>query len=278
MDKTVLNKDIINIIIREIDILREKNNIVNPILRNDVFALLEAQACTVLYYPLDDAIEGFRTHKYVNGKYEEFVYINTANPEDIQIFTAAHELGHLINIDQKVCKELNIQDATKKMREDIIDRFATELLMERSSFTKIFDIKVYEYVNGKGIISSENMVKTIVYLMDFFMVPYDSVVRRLHEIKRISEKVRDDLLDKDKISATLIEKTIEEGKYKRLKPTQIKSFGELSQLLEKLDNAGEISEQRLKNIMEVFEIKEFEIKNKSSVGTIQLEKDIGDEQ
>lgn len=277
MNKTILNKEIIDIIIREIDNLREKNNIVNLALRNDVFALLESQPCIVLYYPLEDEIEGFRIRKYVNGEDEEFIYINTAKPEDIQIFTAAHELGHLINIDQIVCNELNIVEAPKKMREDIIDRFAAELLMERASFIKIFNARVQSYVNVQGMLSGNDMVNTIVFLMDFFMVPYDAVVRRLCETKRISEKVRDYLLNKKNVSTSLIEKAIEDGKYKRLKPTGIKSFGELPQLLEKLDEAGAINEQRLQNIMDVFELKEFETKDIPSVDTIQLEKDIDDE-
>ena len=277
MSKIILNKEIVDIIKREINSLIENNNIVNPVLRNDVFALLEAQDCTVLYYPLEDAIEGFRIRKYVNGKDEEFIYINTANPEDIQIFTAAHELGHLINIDQIVCNELQMINVTKKMREDIIDRFAAELLLEPESFIKMFKSKVSKYVNEQGLISGECMIKTIVFLMDFFMVPYDAVVRRLQETSRISEEARDYLLDREKVSISLIEKAIEEGKYKRLKPTQIKSFGELPQLLEKLDDAGVINERRLQNIMEVFGIKELETYDIPSIDTIQLEKDINNE-
>lgn len=277
MDKTILTREIVDIIIREIHNLRGKNNIVNPVLRNDVFALLESQECTVLYYPLDDEIEGFRTRKYVNGRDEEFIYINTAKPEDIQIFTAAHELGHLINIDQIVWKELGIPDMSKKMREDIIDRFAAELLMERDSFVKMFWVKVRNYVDEKKEISRDNMVKTIAFLMDFFMVPYDAVVRRLYETDRISEKIRDYLLNRKNVSTLLIEKAIEDGKYKRLKPTQIKSFGELPQLLEKLDEAGAINERRMLSIMEVFGIKAVEAQDASSVDMIQLEKDISDE-
>ena len=116
------------------------------------------------------------------------------------------------------------------------------------------------------------MVKTIVYLMDTFMVPYDSVVRRLCEINKISEAIRDLLLDKKVISQSIIEKTIEEGKYRRLKPTNIKSFGDLPLFLEKLDTRGEISENRLLNIMNLFGIKEFDETSLSKVENIQLEK------
>lgn len=272
MGKTILNGDIIKILKREVEAIREQNNIVNLILRNDVFALLDAQECTVLYFPLKDTIEGFRTVKYVDGKNEQFIYINTAMNEDILVFTAAHELGHLINIDGIVCDELKLEDCSRKMREDIIDRFAAELLMDRDTFNKLFIIQIKKYVDEEGIISAEDMVKTIVYLMDTFMVPYDSVVRRLCEINKISEAIRDLLLDKKVISQSIIEKTIEEGKYRRLKPTNIKSFGDLPLFLEKLDTRGEISENRLLNIMNLFGIKEFDETSLSKVENIQLEK------
>lgn len=275
MEKTRLGKEIVVIIRKEIEALKRKNNVVNTILRNDVFALLESQDCTVLYYPLDDSIEGFRIRKYVAGKDEEFIYINTAKPEDIQIFTAAHELGHLINIDSTVCDELKLENASKKVREDIIDRFAAELLMDEQTFITIFDRQVHGYVDDKGRISGRDMIKTIVFLMDFFMVPYDAVVRRLAEAGRIGESGKNYLLNRENVSESLIEKVIEEGKFKRLKPTGIKSFGELSGYLKKLDHAGEINERRMQEIMKIFEIKEFE--DIAEVESIQLEKEIEDE-
>jgi len=278
MDKTILENNVIKIINREIKKLKENNNLFNLILRNDVFMLLEAQNCTVLYYPLDDEIEGFRVQKYVNGKEEEFIYINTAKAEDIQIFTAAHELGHLIDIDKIVCDELKWKSPLKKIREDIIDRFAAELLMEKETFVKLFIAKAKKYVDQQGIISGDNMLRTIAYLMDTFMVPYDSVVRRLWETERISDKIRDSLLDKETVSESLIEKAIEEGNYKRLKPTQIKSFGCLTKYLKELDEAGEIGERRLQKIMDVFEIKEFELEDMPFADNIQLEKGMCDEQ
>ena len=276
MEKTPLGNEIIQIISREIKDLRKKNNVVNTILRNDVFALLESQNCTVLYYPLDDEIKGFRVRKYVNGCDEDFVYINTAKPEDIQIFTAAHELGHLINIDVTVCSELNMNDVSKKMREDIIDRFAAELLMEKSAFAMSFDVQIHDYVDDDGMVSGRDMIKAIVFLMDFFMVPYDAVVERLYETKRIGKKYRDYLLDKAIVSESLIENAIKEGKYKRLKPTGIKSFGELPHYLKELSDVGEINERRMQDIMKIFDIKEFD--DVPEVDNIQLEKDIEDVQ
>lgn len=276
MMKTFLSNEMVEIIREKIDSIKEENNIINPILRNDVFALLESQHCTVLYYPLDDDIEGFRIRKYVNGENEEFVYINTAKPEDVQIFTAAHELGHLLNIDSEVCAAANIAQPNKKMREDIVDRFAAELLMSEEEFKQCFDSKIRSYIDENDCVLSSDMVGTITYLMDYFMVPYVAVVHRLFETKRIGEKVRKFLLDKEKVSSNSIKKSIEDGKYKRLKSTGVKSFGDLAIYLKKLSENGEINERRLKDIMELFDIREFE--DTPKVEKIQLEKDVDNEE
>lgn len=273
MGKTSLNREMVNAICAKIKELREENNIVNVILRNDVFRLLEAQKnCTVLYYPLkDDGIDGFRISKYVKDKYEEFVFINTAQKEDVQIFTAAHELGHIVGIDRIICDEFDITDVTKKLKEDIIDRFAAELLMDRAAFSKLAGAKISEYVTKNGQITLSNMLRLITYLMDSFMAPYEAVVRRFHEMGRIDEKTMLYLSSADVVTEEQIERFSEEGNYKRIKATNTKSFGELAIYLEKLDNADKISEKRLGQIMEQFELRDFGIELPEDT-EIQLDK------
>lgn len=276
MEKTLLDQDMIGVIQRKIKELRDKNNVVNTILRDDVFMLLEAQKdCTVLYYPLEDTIEGFRIRKYVGDRREEFIFINTANKEDIQIFTAAHELGHIIGIDKMVCAELGIENPDKKQKEDIIDRFAAELLMDYTAFTKLADIKLKEFVTDKNQISLEGMLRTITFLMDSFMAPYDAVVRRFHEVGKIDAETMAYLQDRKIITEALVDKVSEEGKYKRIKPTRTKSFGDLTRYLEKLDEAGEISEKRLERIMRQFDLNDFNIELPDAK-EIQLEEDADD--
>ena len=54
---------------------REKN-IVNEVIRDDVFAILKGE-CVVLYYALDDqGIEGCHVIKPFNGDMKQFVFIN----------------------------------------------------------------------------------------------------------------------------------------------------------------------------------------------------------
>ena len=52
--------------------------IVNEIIRDDVFSILQGMTdCNVLYYPLNDEIGGCHIEKMVNGRVEQFVFINT---------------------------------------------------------------------------------------------------------------------------------------------------------------------------------------------------------
>ena len=78
---------------------RDEGKIINSIIRDDVFSILEKE-CTVLYYYLDDAIEGFHISKPVRGEQKQFVFINTQKVLQEQVWTAGHELGHVWKVDQ----------------------------------------------------------------------------------------------------------------------------------------------------------------------------------
>ena len=75
-----------------------------PCLRDDVFEVLN-RYCTVIYYPSEDSSNrGFHVKEYLihNGKEQNFVFINTSQTLEKQVFTAAHELGHIWQIDKDI--------------------------------------------------------------------------------------------------------------------------------------------------------------------------------
>ena len=81
---------------------KKENNIINKVIRDDVFAILKNE-CVVLYYALDDSnIEGCHLIKPLNGRMEQFVFINTTKAVQEQTWTAAHELGHVWKVDSYV--------------------------------------------------------------------------------------------------------------------------------------------------------------------------------
>ena len=54
-------------------IKKEKNGIINEVIRDDVFDILKEE-CVVLYYALDDSrVEGCHMIKPMQGKVEQFV-------------------------------------------------------------------------------------------------------------------------------------------------------------------------------------------------------------
>lgn len=82
--------------------IRKEYVINNTIIRDDVLGILE-KYCTVLYYPLPQEKNcGFHIKKIVKQELKDFVYINTAKPLETQVFTAAHELGHIWKVAEKV--------------------------------------------------------------------------------------------------------------------------------------------------------------------------------
>ena len=154
----------------------------NQIIKEDIFKILEMN-CKVIYYPIeDDEICGF-VYSFKNRK---FVYINSYIPYEKQIFTAAHELYHIWYSDIKtgellksvVLEEtINFRDIKK---EDLrANRFGAEFLVPKDVLLNELQIRKM----NKNIIG----LREIVELMDIFLVPYKTLVRRLYEIEYLTE-------------------------------------------------------------------------------------------
>ena len=100
--------------------------------------------------------------KPLNGKLEQFVFINTSKAVQEQTWTAAHELGHVWKVDSYVKNELNQPELDS---EDLVNRFAAELLLPTDIFTKELDDKLREYDYQGPRMSAEMMVRLVTYLM-----------------------------------------------------------------------------------------------------------------
>lgn len=159
------------------------------IIRDDIFGMLE-KYCTVIYYPLENESNcGFHTRRFVNGGLEHFVYINTAQPLSKQVFAAAHELGHVWGVAERVSEKLESEESwSQEQEEQIINRFAAELMMPKNEFLSAFK----QYVNELKLDSEQvrfvDMIHLMVLQMNEFMVPYEAVRRRLIETCIIDRK------------------------------------------------------------------------------------------
>lgn len=192
---------------------REEENIVNQVIRDDVFALLEKH-CIVLYYPLeDDKIEGCHIIKPLGEREEQFVFINTTKAVQEQTWTAAHELGHVWKVDCYVKDKLNRSDLAS---EDVVNRFAAELLLPKSIFKDEIRQRLEEYHYEGPVMSTETMVRLVTYLMNYFCTPYKAVIRRFIELGYIEECSEEAFLRGFQKQETLYQRLRSENQYTRL--------------------------------------------------------------
>ena len=182
-------KEIYDAIPHVVEELKRDYVLQNTIIRNDIFNILEKH-CTVVYYPLPEEKNcGFHTKRFVTDHLEDFVYINTAKKLPEQVFTAAHELGHVWGVVDKIKeKTSDCGEVSKKEEEQIINRFAAELLMPALQFRKTFYFHLKELCSDFSDFSLETLIKIIVMQMNDYMVPYEAVRRRLVETDILTER------------------------------------------------------------------------------------------
>ena len=207
-----MEKEIVSAIQKFIKIKRDEENILNIIVRDDVFAILEKECC-VLYYSLDDDIDGCHICKPLNGEMKHFVYINTSKVLQEQVWTAAHELGHVWKVDQYV--QDNVANCNIDI-EKIVGRFTAEFLMP----TEIFYLEAgrrlaYNKYAG-GSLTVEIMMDLVTYLMNYFCVPAKAIIKRLEELGNITEKSIQIYLKVFNDNKALYDQIIRENQYTRL--------------------------------------------------------------
>lgn len=245
--------------------IKKENDLKEDVIREDVFNILQGITnCMVLYYPMndeanEDGCDGCHIVRTVKGVERQLVYINSANTKERQAFSAAHELGHIWKVDERLKEkfpdiEFDVEDA--------INRFAAELLMPEEAFKEQTQKKLEALIedrkktdNIKIMIS--DVIKLIVFLMDYFFSPYKAVVIRLVETGYINDIAKNKLLDyKD---SKLVESIIREKQYPRLGiKTMNISVANLVDKLEEIEKQKLFSENKIREIKEKFELPEID--------------------
>lgn len=231
----------------------------NVLLRDDVLTLLD-QECMVIYYPLEnDKNNGFHINEIPtkNGKRCHFVFINTAQTIEKQVFTAAHELGHVWEVEKYVRENCPSYEDNDEINESIMNRFAANLLMPKTYFIEKFEEESQGKTNPDGSIRVSDMLRVIVSLMNHFFVPWKSAVIRCNELNILSEKSTKILLGEDVISKELIESTIDgifnEMGYNHFKePTNKKWIEGLPELLERAEKEEAVSQSKINELRTAF--------------------------
>lgn len=190
----LLPKEELEEIINKVNMCLGKYKKANRIIKEDIFKILEMNA-KIIYYPIeDDDICGF-VYKFKGYK---FCYINSYIPLEKQVFAAAHELYHIlydvIEKGELISREAIDEElaANKTNREDLkANRFAAEFLVPEEVFRNELSIR--------GVLKNCIDLNVVVELMDVFLVPFKTIVRRLYEIDYIScDKLREFLVEEDR--------------------------------------------------------------------------------
>ena len=255
-------KEIVQAIQKIISDIREKCIIKNTAIRDSIFDILENE-CTVIYYPLEnEKNRGFHIKKIVKNELEDFVYINTAKPIAEQIFAAAHEFGHIWEVSEKVWNILGYEGKpTEEEEETITDWFAAELLMPIDEFRSAFFAHMDELGIKAGMVKLDEIVRVIVLQMNDFMVPYESVRRRLEETGIMQKDAADFLLSKQKEALDMVSIFIKDSNTYLGKGTGVKTVSGIRTLIENAESKENADSYLLKKIiLNIYSAKDLLIK------------------
>lgn len=253
MEYTEMDKVIQNIV----DEIKQKCIIENTAIRDDIFGILENQ-CTVVYFPIkDQKNRGFHIKKIVHDKLEDFVYINTGKPIAEQIFAAAHELGHIFKVAERVWIELDKQrKLTEQDEEAITNLFAAELLMPYKAFRKNFFAHMNELEISAGSVRVDEVVRVMVCQMSDFMVPYEAVRRRLVETRIMNEQSAEKLENNNEQIETLVKAFLSDQNTYLGNGTGVRTISGMRNLLDKAEKCPEMEPYLIQKIKKDFEVKE----------------------
>jgi len=209
-----------------------KESFPNLIIRDDIFGLLERNAI-VVYYPLaDNEIDGFNVVRMLNGKKVNFVYINTARELIKQVFTAAHELGHIWKLDEYLISKGIDSQYIKDNEEQLMNRFAAAFLMDSDVFKHDVGEKLLEAERdgkaGKGRIRKNELLSIAAFLMDKYLVPFKAVMQRFIEVGFLMSEAEVDGILESKDDLSTLKEIINVESYSRLlvPPSKKKSIGD----------------------------------------------------
>ena len=224
----------------------------DPLIKDSIFNLLE-QHCTVLYYPQENEDnDGCHVQRLVNNKLEHFVYINTQKSIEKQVFTAAHELGHILKLDAYL--KDNCPEYKDEFEENAMNRFAAAILMPERLFLKQVIENYKNYSNQDNSISLDNLIKFSIYLMDYFFVPFKAVIIRLFEIGLFSKKDAEHIISDKGVLNQINDYIINLG-YKRLGiKSNKKSIKDYAELLDKVEEKQIFNSEKISVIRKKMEI------------------------
>lgn len=160
--------------------IRQENNIQTYGIK-DIFSLIEQKGIHHIRYPFGkDVLLGFST--VYEGK--RVIVSNSSEILSREIFTSAHELGHIVfdfeDLNQGLKIDLNIDEITEDVCEERAFYFANCFLMPENRLEEYIK---YELKKEKEELSALDIVRIQIE----FNVSYNALVKRLNDIHFITE-------------------------------------------------------------------------------------------
>lgn len=181
----------------------------------DIFSIIEQMDIHLIRYPFGkDTILGFSTVFEGN----EVIVSNSSEILSREIFTIAHELGHILydfkDEEQNIKIDVDVKDRNESISESRAFYFANCFLMPEEQLKKYIK---YELKKNNKTISAIDIVR----LQIEFQVSYSAMVMRLFEIDYIDSTKKSKLFDDrdDTTSRVLFRMT--ESDEDLLNPTEI---------------------------------------------------------
>ncbi|PWK13496.1 ImmA/IrrE family metallo-endopeptidase [Tumebacillus permanentifrigoris] len=155
----------------------------NRVLQQDLFRIVkELPDFHLLKFTIEDPeLCAFAVHKAD----QNFIYVNTLHPADLQLFSLAHELYHVFHDEKyiRLSSDIVKRSETTYQDQDISEMrancYAACLLMPR--------LYLEDEMLRLGMQRSAIELIDIVRLMDAFAVPYQAMVLRLWELEILNE-------------------------------------------------------------------------------------------
>ena len=142
--------------------IRNEHSYPDEPIRDDIFKILRKRGILV-FYPLSEEkdLDGFHIDRIIKGEIVPFVFINTSNYWDKCIFCAAHELGHIYQIENDIKTNFPGTEINNSVCDEIMNRFAAELLMPKEKFVLVFEKLFSKYISDRGgILDIQRSFKT----------------------------------------------------------------------------------------------------------------------
>lgn len=167
------------------DIERKQLDLGQAPLRNLSQLLEEKRGLKIFYLPIppERGVYGMFTYDQKMGG---CVLINSNPNFGNQLFSLAHEYAHFVFHKEKL-GIISTEQESNSTDEKVANSFASNFLIPEDTLRDLFNMRIKK--------ESDVQAEDIVYLADYFGVSFKAMVYRLNNLKLITDKIKDELIN-----------------------------------------------------------------------------------